>query len=395
MVDEVQHAAAVADAIKQVTVAPPSEPPAAPEGGDNGNPDPNPSGDPSVPGAGAGEGAEAGAGDGSAPGDTGGEAGKPAGSDAAGGAADGDPARKVPAKEGTPGAAGVPDPKARKPQPTDPVASDARKEGERGYDKLLDEPLPNALRAETKDRIRGLVTRVKEAETRISESDGRFEQLFTAIEQTGATPQQYSDALTWLKLVNSGDRKARETALQIMQAEVAELAMDLGIPVPGVNMLEGHQDLINEIGAGKITLARAQEIAAARNSQARAVRRSQNQNEQTREAQQRRAAVQQGIRDLDALGERLKADPDFARRAAIVKAQLQPVFKTAHPSRWVEMFERAYRALPPLPPAAANGGGTTPRVPQNQPIRPNNPPSAPVAEPKTAEEAVRKALGLR
>jgi hypothetical protein len=391
MVDETALAAAVMEGVKEAGGAAftPSPEPATPDGGTNDDQDASnqaPQSDGAqADDADSGNGNEA---------DTAGAGGESdAGAAGEGGDASGEADPVEPGEgdaEADPGKAGD---AGKKGDPTDPVTSDAKKEGEDGFDALLDTPLPNALKPATKERIRGLVTRVKEVEQKAQQSHSNFDQLYTAIEETGATPQEYADSLTVLRLLKSGDRQSMESALQIKLAEVADLSKVLGVAVPGVNLLEGFQDLIDEVGAGKLTLQRANEIAASRHSAQRASQRSETAGQQSREQQQRRAAINNGIQGLNALGQKLAADPDFARKSAIVKEQLKPVFKNIHPSQWVTTFERAYRALPSQPAAAKAAvrpaGGT---VPKNQPVRGGGPAGGQVKAPSSIEEAVRAGL---
>jgi hypothetical protein len=386
MVDETALGAAIVAGIKDASGSAPSsstpEPAATPDGGGN---DDQGADDTSATADGGAEdtqdreaGTEAGGDDvseGAAADDA--AKGADSGADAAADAADGDAASaEADAAKG-----------GKKADGADPVASDAKKEDEEGYDALLDTPLPNALKPATKERIRGLVTRVKETEAKADSAHRNFDELYTAIEQTGATPQQYAETLTILRLVNSNDRKSMETALQIKLAEIADLSKILGVSVPGVNLLEGFQDLIDDVGGGKLTLQRANEIAAARHSAQRAAQRSDNTARQSNDQRQRQQAINQGIQGLNDLGKRLAADPDFARKSAIVKAQLKPILKDIQPSRWVSTFETAYKELK-LPPAAKPAA----RAPQNQPVRGGAPAGGQAKAPSTLEEAVRGGL---
>lgn len=255
----------------------------------------------------------------------------------------------------------------------------------------LNDPLPNALKRETKERITTLVGMVKDKTAKLERITAEHNEVMGYIQDTRATPQQYGQALTYLKLVNSPDRADKEAALEIMQREVAALARMIGKPVPGVNMLEGHDDLIGEVGAGRLTMERAAEIAAFRESQ----KFNQRQSEAHRQAESETEALAQArskaIAQLNALEVSLRADPAFAAKRPILIQQLRPIFADLHPSKWPAAFKRAYDAMPA--PVVPRPTPPTPKVPVNTPLRGANPAGGAAPAPKSMAEAIE--LGLK
>jgi hypothetical protein len=254
----------------------------------------------------------------------------------------------------------------------------------------LNDPLPNALKRETKERITTLVGMVKDTTTKLERVSAEHNEMMGYIRETQATPEQYGQALTYLKLVNSSSREDKEQALEIMQAEVAALARMIGKPVPGVNILEGHDDLIADVAAQRMSMERAAELAAAREAQNFQRR----QGETTRQAQAETREMAQA-RDnartqLNALEQVLMRDPAYKQKRPILVAQMKPIFAQLHPSRWATAFRQAYDALPasaaprPTPPATM--------VPKNTPLRASNPAGGSVPAPKSMLEAVEFGL---
>ncbi len=295
--------------------------------------------------------------------------------------ADGD---EVPADGSEPGvdkkaaeAAGKPAEEARKPDP-------------------LNDPLPNALKKETKERIQTLVSMVKENTTKLEAVQRDRDDILNAIVETKATPAQYGQALEYLRMVNSQSREDRARALDFMQREIAALARMLGKPVPGVNMLEGHQDLIDEVATGRLSPERAQEIAGARNAhQFQTLESRANQeHEQTVRAQQQARA--QGVQALNQLGAQLKAaDPvAYEAKRAILVNSLKPVFAKIPPNEWAATFKRAYDALPApaaprvIPPTPASIKGSPAGGGGNTPLRASNPAGGAAPAPKSLAEAI-------
>jgi hypothetical protein len=282
-----------------------------------------------------------------------------------------------------------------------PVVADAAKpDGVKPADPLND-PLPNALKKETKERFNTIIGMVKETTTKLEATTQELQTvkadrdgILDMITQTRATPQQYTQALDYIRKVNSNNRADKEELLAFMQGEVAALATQLGKPVPGVNMLEGHVDLIQEVGSGRLSPERATEIAAARNQRAFEEQRGQVTNQHVQQQQRVQQERQQARQDMNALGLRLKAaDPAaYAVKAKVLIASLKETFARIPPSTWVGTFERAYNAMPtPAAPAAprpttpagvpASGGG-------NQPLRASNPAGGQRSAPATLADAI-------
>lgn len=237
---------------------------------------------------------------------------------------------------------------------------------------------------------------VKEKEAQIKETTAKLEaverdrnDLVNAIVETRATPEQYVQSLEYLRLANSANRADRELALDYMVREMAALARALGKPVPGVNMLEGHNDLIDEVATGRLSPERAQEIAAARSAAQHDLRVGQQEQERARTQQHHEQLRAQGIQSLNALGAQLKAadGPVYEAKRKLLVNALKPVFQQIPPNQWAATYKRAYDNLV-LPPAPPPPTPSLPKVPQNTPLRPGNPAGAALPEPKSALDAL-------
>jgi hypothetical protein len=236
-------------------------------------------------------------------------------------------------------------------------------------------------------------SKIKELVPKLEETTRDRDMMVDMVQRTGASPQQYQQSLQYLSLVNSNSRADREKALEIMQAEISVLARSLGKPVPGVNFLEGHEDLIQAVGRGQISPEYATEVAAARERSKLERKGSEQRMLQNHQAQNDQQALTQGRSELDALEATLKADPHYAAKRVILVETLKPVFEQIHPSQWAATFKRAYDKLPaPVAPSprpvgvtpgspAANGGGNTP-------LRASNPAGGARPAPKNMAEAI-------
>jgi hypothetical protein len=231
----------------------------------------------------------------------------------------------------------------------------------------INDPIDERLKPATKERITSLVTTAKALTTERDQYKGQFEELNGYIAQTGASPEQYATALDYLRMVNSPNIADREQCLAFMQQEIKALAVSLGKPVPGVDLLSDHADLQQQVADGGISQQHAEEIAAARAQRGQAQQFGQRQQAQQQQTAAQQQAVQAGTQQLNALGAELQAaDPaGFAAKKAILVEALKPVFAQIPPSAWASTFRAAYTKLA-LP--AAPRPVPKPAVPAAQPV---------------------------
>lgn len=260
-------------------------------------------------------------------------------------------------------------------------------------ERAINDPLPNALKKETKERFGMVVTALKDRTHQLQQVTGDLDTMLDSIQQTRATPAQYKQALDYLTLVNSDSAEDKQKALEFMQREIRALAVMIGKPVPGVNFLEGHQDLIQEVGEGKITPQRAMEIAAAREHNKRNAEVTQRVTAANNEQQTRQQVEARGRAELNALEQALKADPAYPAKRKILVESLRPVFAQIHPSQWAATFKRAYDNLPaPVAPVAPAPAAPVVKAPANTPLRASNPAGGQVAAPASALEALNAGI---
>jgi hypothetical protein len=249
----------------------------------------------------------------------------------------------------------------------------------------VNDPIPNELKKETRERIQTLVATVKSTVGERDKAVAQNREILGYIEETKATPQQYGDALNYLKMVNSGDPTQMEQALTVMQREVEALAKMLGKPVPGVDMLTGHADLQQEVTDGRISQERAEELAAARHRQSIQTHQVQQRQQAQQSTAASDAAIAQGRAELNAVGVELSSDPNFAAKNAVLVAALKPVIGRAHPSDWATIYKTAYAEL--KLPTAPRGVPRT-QVPANQPMRAKTPAGGAAKAPASLLEAI-------
>lgn len=210
------------------------------------------------------------------------------------------------------------------------------------------------------------------------------DELVQMVFDTGATPEQYGQALDYIKTVNAaakGDRKAAEVAYATMEGELKVLAQFLGKEIPGVHdPLAAHADLLAEVTAGDLARTRALEIAAQRQQstvRTQADEQAALTNRQAADVEAGRTALAQWDAQMVA------SDPSYAAKRDILSAQVGILRQNLPPSKWLDATQRLYATLPnpaPAPVAVAK--------PAPGPVRPGRSPTNLAPDFATPEEAM-------
>lgn len=263
-------------------------------------------------------------------------------------------------------------------------------------EKALNDAIPTNVAKSTQDRIRTLVEATKnltgERDSHVQVAEKAKQDLnymIDGVKATGASPEQYGEALQFLSMFNSSDRGQREKALEQIEGLAERLAMFLGVERKSSDPLAKHPDLQQAVQQGQITLALAKQMAQQKNANAlrQEVDTSAMQQRQSQDQQQQ--AVTQGRNQLTALGQRLEAQ--FPAKYAALREQLvntmKPAFQHMPPAQWAGAFEQAFNSVKWAPPARAAAG-----VPRNQPLRARTQASGGKAAPKNGLDVLNSAL---
>lgn len=251
----------------------------------------------------------------------------------------------------------------------------------------INDPLPAGLKEATRERIVSLIDTAKTLTARAERAEQQYSELMGVIQESSATPEQYGQALDYIRMVNSGDPQQLRRCIAYVQGELKALCKLAGVAVPGVDLLDEFPDLQERVAKGELTQDAAEELAAARGNQQ--VRASHAQH--TTQLQQRQAVVNAGIASLNELEVELKSkDPHFAYKREILVKSLRPVFAQIDPRQWKATFLTAYNELPN--PVATARPTPKPNIPTNQPLRARNPAGKPAAAPASALDALNAGL---
>lgn len=269
----------------------------------------------------------------------------------------------------------------------------------------INDPIPNALKRETKERIRTLATMAKEGKARADTSTAERDELISAVTDTGASPEQYAGMLDYLTLVNSNDQNKLRTAANFMIRELSALSRIGGFRIPGITSYAGHADLEKAVSEGKLVPELAEEIAANRAAAAHQGKVGAAQ-QQASEARQRYNEADQAARaEMNTLETAYrKVDPLYKEKQPLILSMLSALvhgdrkegIPPLHPVKWPAAYKRIYETLP-----ASLGGMKVARqpqpggkVPQNQPLRTQQPAGAQKQEPKSVAEAIEMGVEM-
>lgn len=243
--------------------------------------------------------------------------------------------------------------------------------------------MPEGLSQKAQERFTTLVNRVKEREAQVAETQGTITQFREMIQSTGTTPQEFSQAIDYMKMVKHGDF---EGALRIMDDQRRMLSIAMGRALPGADPLASFPDLRQRVDGYQMDEQTALEIARSRVQQNHIQTAHQQQDQAQQQAQNVQQARQQAVQQIDQLGlQWAKTDPDFTVKEDIILKQLPEIARNFPPAQWPQQVKILYNTLSAMPmqrqvantpaPLRASGQGGGAR------------------QPKTMQEAIDMQLG--
>lgn len=199
--------------------------------------------------------------------------------------------------------------------------------------------------------------------------------------QVGCTPQQFGEAMGYLKAINSDDPAVLRQARDNLLKEVGLLDERLGEKTERHNPLEKHPDLKSKVQRGEMDEEDALEIARLRGHTQTAEQRQKTQTQQQQEQQ----AQMQGQQDLATLGGELRqrdGEQTFAAKMRVISPVLDKALPHLPPAQWKQYAADLYASVelpkPPRPPRVGKSPvrqshgtqGAAGAVHRNKPIDP-------------------------
>lgn len=200
------------------------------------------------------------------------------------------------------------------------------------------------------------------------------------METIGCTPQQFGEAMGYLKAINSDDPAVLKAARDNLLKEVALLDGRLGEKTERHDPLDAHPDLKSKVQSGAMDEEDALEIARLRAGGQRAQEQTAAQRVQ-QEAQQAQEAGRSQLAQLGATLRQRDGDAPFKARMAVIGRALDAALPALPPAQWVAYAQQLYDSVQ-LPAAAA---------PRRSPASARARPAAPA--PRSAPPAARTRTG--
>lgn len=162
--------------------------------------------------------------------------------------------------------------------------------------------------------------------------------------QVGCTPQQFGEAMGYLKAINSDDPAVLRQARDNLLKEVGLLDERLGEKTERHDPLEKHPDLKTKVQRGEMDEEDALEVVRLRReaAEAEALRK------RSTQTQTQEQAMQQGQQSLAALGAQLKqrdGDKDFGAKMQIIGPVLDKALPQLSPDKWQEYARDLYESV--------------------------------------------------
>lgn len=212
--------------------------------------------------------------------------------------------------------------------------------------------------------------KVSTIETQAREAVETLQEYHQIMQDTQASPEQMTAMFDYIEMVNTG---RLDLALHVLETERNALAKQLGKPVPGVDLLDGFDDLKSEVQNLQMTPERAAEIARYRRQQQDAERNQQSQQSQQAQQQAFEQERHQAMADVESWMKDIRSkDLDFAAKDQMLAPKLQEILTDLAPKHWLRQIKLYYDALQvqpqrptrepqPLRPQSGGGGKAAPR----------------------------------
>lgn len=192
-----------------------------------------------------------------------------------------------------------------------------------------------------RERIKQVFAEKKQLEQEITS----FREM---VKSTGMSAQEFAQTLEFGRLVSSGDEKNLRVALEMVESQRAMLYQKLGVEAPGVDLLQGHDDLKQAVDNMEITRERAVELAKYRKQQQEVQQRQQVERQTVQRQQEFQQQVQQAAQSMEAYLQTRAQEIDHPARMKVIMEHfknpenLQRFVSTYQPHQWAATIKMMY-----------------------------------------------------
>lgn len=229
------------------------------------------------------------------------------------------------------------------PAPPTKPAADKPVAAEKPAPEADDEAL--ALEGVKSERGRERIKQTFAAKKQLERDIGELRDM---VRSSGMSPEEFASSLEFGRLVNAGDERSLRVALEMLERQRATIYGKLGVEAPGVDLLQGHDDLKKAIADMEITRERAVELARLRQREAEERQRWQAAQQSQAQQQQFDQQVRQGVQSIEAYLQTRAHEVDHAPRLAAIEAyfkspeNVQRFVSTYEPRQWPATLQMMY-----------------------------------------------------
>lgn len=198
-------------------------------------------------------------------------------------------------------------------------------------------------------RVRALMDDHKALQQQFDDVKKTNEDFSNILTETRLSPEGFAQVIEFSRLLGQGGEQNMRVALQMIDAQRAEICKQLGVKAPGVDPLSDFQDLRMAVENMELSEDRAIELAKLRRAQAQQQQNAKMQGEQERQQQEYTQRVQNFSTQAQSLFQQLQvSDPAYkAKEMKIAEALQNPAFvqnllSNFGPEQWIHQLKFMY-----------------------------------------------------
>ena len=205
---------------------------------------------------------------------------------------------------------------------------------------------PENLQPKASQRFRDLVADNKAKASELVHATEAVTQIQKSVNESGLSPNEFATLLDYGKLAVSQDRSLKEQALHFARAEVQRLSQEMGIEVEGVDLLDGFNDLQDQVDNYELSREHAVELAIGRRNQQRSESQQQQVHQQQQHQEQNATLIQSATKEIESfMDQQKKTDIDFSAKEKYLLSQVDYIQQNYQPSQWASVVSQLYGAV--------------------------------------------------
>jgi hypothetical protein len=205
--------------------------------------------------------------------------------------------------------------------------------------------MPEGLGEKAQKRFQDLANRSRDLETQMTEIHEQNKAIKEIVQETGIDQNEFAQTMEVVRALKMGGAEDKQTILNYLQGLTANLSRELGVPVAGVDMLEGFDDLRQSVMNGEITNEFATELAQNRRAAQTQQAELQNQMMQEKQQAEMESVQEQALNQITSMMDYYREnDIDYAAKESMLRGSLAQ-FVDHHPSLWPQLFQSQYEII--------------------------------------------------